>query len=103
MARYCSDCTYLEKDEKKGGYKCTAKGPAAKAITKKIDTPARYGNMDACEDFEMAYARKAYDREKIYDEGKEAQNAYKEDKNFGCYAILVGLLCLIALLYSIFR
>jgi len=102
MARYCSDCTYLEKDEKKGGYACTSKGPASKAITKKIETKARYGNMEACDDFETAYARRLYDREKIYEEGKEAQNVYKKDENFGCKAILIGILCLIALLYYIF-
>ena len=101
MARYCSDCTYLVED-KKLGYKCTSKGSSAKAITKKIETPARYGNMDACEDFETAFARKLCEREKIYEEGREAKSKYKEDNTLGLQAILVGILCLAALLYWIF-
>jgi len=58
--------------------------------------------MEACDDFETAFARKSHDKEKIYEEGKEAKNAYKEDKSIGLQFILVGLLALAALLYWIF-
>ena len=101
MARYCSDCTYLQEDKEKGGHKCTSKGKEAKAITKKIDTSSRYGNMDACGDFAEAYARRAYDKEKIYDEGKEAQNAYKEDRSLPFQIILVIILAIVAFFYYV--
>ena len=100
MAKFCSDCMWLEKDDKKG-WVCNAKGPAAKAINKKIETNARYGNMDACDDFAEAYTRRQYDRQVIYDEGKEAKNAYKEDKSLPFQALFVIILAIIAFFYYV--
>ncbi len=86
MARYCADCTYLKVDDKGNGkYKCTK-------IKKDV-----LANMDACEKFEMAYARKRYDREKYYDLAKNITEKYKglEPGTLLLIAFLLGLLLLI--------
>ena len=100
MARYCSDCMYLEKDKEKG-WVCKSKGSGAKAINKKIETNARYGNMDACEDFAEAYTRRTYDRQVIYDEGKEAKDKFKEDKSLPFQFLFIIILAIIAFFYYV--
>ena len=66
MARYCSDCTYLNpnkcKNDNKGCYKCEKIGKFMMA------------NTPACDKFCNAYARKNYEKEVLYDEAKDLEN-----------------------------
>ena len=66
MARYCSDCTYLNpnkcKNDNKGCYKCEKIGKFMMA------------NTPACDKFCNAYARKNYEKEVLYDEAKYLEN-----------------------------
>ena len=68
MARYCSDCTNIDLKKKKGPgcYMC-------KKSKKYVLT-----NTYECEKFENAYARKSYEKEKLYDEAKDFK---EEDKD----------------------
>lgn len=65
MARYCSDCTFFNSKDKKDGVEGYCK---CSKIKKNI-----LANTPACEKFERAYSRKAYDCEKLYDSAKEAE------------------------------
>lgn len=86
MARYCADCTYLKVNDKGNGkYKCSK-------IKKDV-----LANMPRCEKFEMAYARKRYDREKYYDLAKNITEKYKGASVGSLFllALLLGFLLLI--------
>lgn len=94
MAKYCSDCTYLDpkKPQKKkgkeikGSYKCTKTG--------KFKT----GNIPACDKFCTAYARKNYDRDKLYEEGKDLTENAPTNSNPGALLVLLIVLIILAFL-----
>lgn len=64
MARYCSDCSFFNPKDKKGGVDGYCK---CSKIKKYI-----LANTPACEKFSKAYSRRAYDCEKLYDSANEA-------------------------------
>lgn len=66
MARYCSDCTYLDPQKKKDGIPGYCKCSKVKGFV--------LANKEACEKFENAYSRRSYDKEKLYDDAKESSN-----------------------------
>lgn len=91
MARYCSDCTHLNPNEKKGKvYKC-------ELIGKHLP-----GNRPTCEKFANAYARRAYDKEKMYDEGKEAENESEPDKLGTGRIFIIIILVILIIITNIF-
>ena len=90
MAYYCSDCEYLNEKKKKidGIYEC-------KKIKKDV-----LANAEACDKFEECYSRNWYEKQVLYDKGKEAQNK-PSDASLAPYAIgliLLLLFCIIATL-----
>ena len=90
MGRYCADCTYLKVDDKGNGkYKCTKIGKDVLA------------NLEACDKFEMAYARKRYERDKYYDLAKDRKEEYKglEPGSLLLIAILLGVVLLICKIF----
>lgn len=92
MARYCSDCTYLNpdkaKDGAKGCYKCSKKGKFMLA------------NTPACDKFDKAYARSNYKKEELYDQGKELSNRYTSKTSPGTLLVLLIILVIIAILVN---
>lgn len=91
MARYCSDCTYLDPDKPKskggkGCYKCSKKGKFMLA------------NMQACDQFCNAYARKNYDKNKLYEEGKELSGNAPTKSNPGTLLVFLIILIILALI-----
>lgn len=88
--KYCSDCTYLNTSQKKGEgcYQCDKTG-------KKV-----FGNQEWCTDFETAYARSSSEKNKIYDDGKEAQK--KAESSGGSSGLLAALMVLLLIICKIF-
>lgn len=90
MAKYCSDCTYLNpnkiKDDK--GYCYCSK------INKYV-----WANNERCDYFEQAYARKSFDCETIYNEAKDSQNKY--DGSLGYNIFIAISLILLAIILKI--
>ena len=84
MGKYCSDCAnFNTKDKKAPGYcKC-------KKIKKYV-----FGNMPACKDFSKSYSRGWYEKEKLYDDGKESSNKWSGKET----SILVPILLIILLI-----
>ncbi len=91
MARYCSDCTYLNPKDKKcdGQYKCSK-------VKKHV-----LANMPACDKFGLAYARKSYEREKLYDYAKELENKPSGAEPGTLLAVFIALVILL-ILFNIF-
>lgn len=91
MGRYCSDCAnFNTKDKKAEGYcKC-------KKIKKYV-----FGNMEACKDFSKAYSRGWYEKEKLYDDGKAAQNKWSGKETSILVPIALIILLLILKLFHI--
>ena len=90
MAKYCADCTYLNVDDKGNGkYKCSK-------IKKEV-----LANTPCCDKFEMAYARKRYDREKYYDLAKNRIEKYTgaSPGSLLLVALLLGILLIICLIF----
>ncbi|MEG1647368.1 MAG: hypothetical protein RR325_01215 [Bacilli bacterium] len=91
MSKYCSDCTYLnpnksKKEGMKGCYKCSKTSKFVLA------------NQPSCDKFCLAYARKNYEREKLYDEGKELSNKSSSNASPGALLILLIVLIIIKIL-----
>ncbi len=84
MAKYCSDCEFLQlKDKKKDGiYKC--------AFCKKYVNTTN----NQCENFSETYSRNWYEKQKIYDEGK---NVSENDISLVPYVVLLIILSIIYL------
>lgn len=91
MARYCSDCTNLKPGDKKcdGQYKCSKVGKYVLA------------NMNACDKFSLAYSRRLYDREKLYDYAKALQNK-PSGAEPGTLALIGITLIILVILFNIF-
>ena len=94
MARYCSDCTYLNPDkikDNKAGYCYCSK------INKFV-----WANNERCEYFSEAYARNNFKREDIYTEAKQTQNKYDGSLGFNIFiAVTLILLAIILKLLNI--
>lgn len=89
MARYCSDCTYLNPKKQKDnipGYCYCSK------IKKHV-----LAHCEGCEKFEEAYARRWYDREKLYEEGKEAENKASSSESSGIFLAVILIILLFIL------
>lgn len=89
MGKYCSDCDYLNVKNSKceGVYECKKTKEYTNACTV------------ACQNFEKSYSRKAIDKQKLYDFGKETKNRSDSVSDPEVYlflflAILVGGLIL---------
>ncbi len=82
MGKYCSDCVYLNLQEKKtdGLYKC-----------KKCKKYTISSNL-ACEQFEETYQRNSFEKQKIYDLGKHVS---EEDTPLSIYVVLFILMVII--------
>lgn len=63
MARYCSDCTYLNTDKakKKGNYMC-------EKTSKFVLT-----NTPSCPNFCNCYSRNSFEKESLYEEAKNIE------------------------------
>ncbi len=88
MAKYCSDCTYLNPKDTKGGNK-----GFCKCSKKKTHVLA---NMPRCEHFQEAYSRRWYDKEELYDAAKDFSPPY--DGNISgviSAAVLLGVLLIV--------
>ena len=87
MSRYCSDCCFLNTGDEKcsGVYKCS-----------KIK---EYTNAykPACDKFEMSY-RRSFEKQRLYDLGKEANNKSSETSilPYICLVIILFIVWLIA-------
>ncbi len=90
MAYYCSDCEYLNEEKKKvdGLYEC-------KKIKKNV-----LANTPACEKFSVTYSRTWYEKQDLYDKGKEAQNN-PGDTSLTAYFIGLGLLLLFCIIATL--
>ena len=89
MANFCSDCANLDTKDKKvdGVYKC-------KKLKEYV--PA---NTLACDKFEKSYSRDWYEKEKLYDDGKEASNKWSgKEVSILVPIILIVLLIILKLL-----
>lgn len=86
MARYCSDCTYFNPKDKKGGVEGYCKCSKVKKYL--------LANQPACDKFGKAYSRRAYDCEKLYDSAKKASNAFSGKET----PVIVPVLLLITLI-----
>ncbi len=85
MAKYCSDCTYFNPNDKKApGYcKCSK-------IGKNV-----FGNQSRCEKFSEAYARGWYEKEKLYDDAIETQKKGSDSNIPFIFGILLFVFALI--------
>lgn len=93
MSKYCSDCTYLNPNKLKNdipGY----------CYCSKIDKYV-FAHCEGCEKFEEAYARRWYDREKIYDDGKDAENKVSSSEGSGIFLAVV--LIILLFIFKIFN
>lgn len=84
MGKYCSDCAKFNTKDKKVDGVCMCK-----AIKKYI--PA---NTPACSKFEKSYSRGWYEKEKLYDDGKAAENKWSGKET----SILVPIILIIILI-----
>ena len=86
MNNYCSDCIFLITNDSKceGVYKCKMKemGKQEKVYTNACSS--------ACEKFEKCYNRNSYEKQQLYDLGK---NANENESSIGVY--LFGFLILL--------
>ena len=87
--KFCSDCTYLKVDTSKGGKCFCAK------IKKEV-----WANNDGCKNFENAYSRSSYDKEKIYEEAKSSQN--KSSGNLGLNIFIAIVLVVLLIVLKLF-
>ena len=88
MAKYCSDCEYLNTSKKKadGLYEC------------KKNKKFVLANTEACPKFEDTYSRTWYEKQDLYDKGKKIQSDFG-DASLTPYVIglvLIILFCIIA-------
>lgn len=82
MAKYCSDCDYLNTKKNKGDgiYEC------------KKNKKFVLANMPACDKFANCYNRKYFDKQRLYDLGKEAS-----EKSSDVTGYLIGYIVLLVL------
>lgn len=91
---YCSDCANLNDSKKKEGsirgcmYEC-------KKLKKMVP-----GNF-SCDKFEKSYARKGFDKDRIYTEGRIYSD--KASGNVGWLLFIIIALILIALISGVFK
>lgn len=84
MGKYCSDCANFDVKDKKAEGICMCK-----VIKKHI--PA---NTPACDKFKKSYSRTWYEKEKLYDDGKESSNKWSGKET----SILVPIVLIILLI-----
>ena len=84
MSRFCSDCANYDIKDKKAEGVCKCKKV-------KEYIPA---NTPACEKFEKSYSRDWYEREKLYDAGKESANKFSGKE----ISIIVPIILIILLI-----
>lgn len=91
---YCSDCENLNTSKKKEGsisgcmYEC-------KKLKKMVP-----GNF-TCDKFSKSYSRKYYEKDKIYNEGKDFSD--KAKGSIGWLTFLLILLIVLALIMGVFK
>ncbi len=89
MGRYCSDCAKFNPKDKKAPGICMCK-------KNKKHIPA---NTPACDKFEKSYSRDWYEKEKLYDDGKEASNKFSgKEISIIVPIVLIVLLIILKLL-----
>lgn len=89
MSKYCSDCAFLDlnNQKKEGVYKCKKNNQYICACN------------CACEKFENSYSRNSYEKQKIYDLGKNAD--LSEDTPIEVYIFIFIIFCLLMLIAKI--
>lgn len=93
MAKYCSDCTNFNTNKKKDGINGYCQCTKQKKFV--------LANMPACEKFGEAYSRRSYEKEKLYDDAKNATSKFSGKETSILVPIVLIILYIILKIFKI--